>query len=880
MDLCTEIPKSGLSWRLFDLLRVQSSPANSRNRPKANAKAAPDQPQSVFKCACCGTYVLCKDESTKFTCSLCHTTNLGTTFALNTSAETPELISLIRVKTLVAQCLAGPKAKSSHELHQQLRPILDYLTAAFSDMMCVNRSFCIRQSNKRAHYSSSNLAAAEIRETFELLAQLPSKKPLYCALQGASNCLKRLPLGLCDSPLNLHWVLVLFEIPFLHKALLNADSKSERGHRKSMTEEPQIQALCYDILKRTLGIISQAKGTLIESYLASWFLKYLQEQFVFKVDLFNLYITFQLKRHFYFANNPHLSRRPSSVDAGLSEEPHNVSKPAHGRHPDEYHEFSYLKDEVELSHAEPSLWSRMGRSITKTPSKRKKTDSKIRYHQYKHDYHLRTAMSVMAIFVTANSIRHPATRIPVHCFYNSLVDFVGIRSDFDFWLTKRKATKSAPEATTPPLQTVIDYVHGKSDSFMAFDSQTTETLFCLCQYPFILSLGAKISLLEHEARRSMERKAEEAFINSLDQRIIFDVYFKVRVRRDFIVEDSLLCIQLNQANLKKSLKVQFINEPGIDAGGLKKEWFLLLTKAIFSPKAGMFYNVEDSNLLWFNILPNNNFELYYLLGAVLGLAIYNLTILDLALPLAMYKILLGKSLGLLDYQEIFPEAAKYLFQLRLYNAEELSELGLAFDVTFSDTRGQRHVRELIENGLEVEVDMHNREVYIDKYAAFFTTEAIARQVTAFRNGFCSVVDGNALSLFLPEEIQLLLCGSEQETLDIDVLKSVTSYVGWETAQAALELDAVKWFWEFMWQSCFKQQKQVLQFITGSDRVPATGLQNFQLKISRLKSGEDSEHLPIAHTCFNELAIYEYSSREKLHKKLHQAVHMLAGFGIK
>ncbi|SGZ50061.1 CIC11C00000001694 [Sungouiella intermedia] len=294
----------------------------------------------------------------------------------------------------------------------------------------------------------------------------------------------------------------------------------------------------------------------------------------------------------------------------------------------------------------------------------------------------------------------------------------------------------------------------------------------------------------------------------------------------------------------------------------------------------MLYNVKDSNLLWFNVIPIDNFEMYYLFGAVLGLAIYNSTILELKFPTAIYKILLGLPVGLADYQEIFPEAAENLFKLRNYSEEELESIGLNFEVSFMDVFGRAHQRELIPGGTDVDVTTNNREKYIDKYARFFLMDGMFRQLHAFKNGFSSVVDGNAFSLFLPEEMQLLLCGSEESRFDVDVLQSVTSYTGWSSKEEALKSPTVKWFWEYVSGLTFKQQKKVLMFITGSDRVPATGIQNLSLKISRLNNGMDSDRLPVAHTCFNELSIYEYSSREKMIDKLTKAVNMLAGFGIK
>lgn len=35
-------------------------------------------------------------------------------------------------------------------------------------------------------------------------------------------------------------------------------------------------------------------------------------------------------------------------------------------------------------------------------------------------------------------------------------------------------------------------------------------------------------------------------------------------------------------------QVQFVGEPGVDAGGLEREWFLLICRALFDPSTGLF----------------------------------------------------------------------------------------------------------------------------------------------------------------------------------------------------------------------------------------------------------------------------------------------------
>jgi len=68
------------------------------------------------------------------------------------------------------------------------------------------------------------------------------------------------------------------------------------------------------------------------------------------------------------------------------------------------------------------------------------------------------------------------------------------------------------------------------------------------------------------------------------------------------------------------LRVIFENEPAIDEGGVKKEFFQLLMKELFNPDYGMFIYNPDNRLYWFNgqtYESNINFEL---IGLILALA--------------------------------------------------------------------------------------------------------------------------------------------------------------------------------------------------------------------------------------------------------------------
>lgn len=847
----------------YDPTGVQTNESKSTSGMSDNT-----QSQNVSKCYCCGTILTFPNKAKKFRCSVCHTTMLLGTLPSTDSPDIP-LVSYKHVKSLADECFKNAndnkgKLKSLHEIFE---PLSNYLYQAFRSFEILNNSFKLRPHSKRPHHSTSNIYYSGVRDVINLLTKLPTKKPLHSALKGASEQLKRIDVYLEDSgPLAYSWVLILFEIPILSRSLVLNNPKL-----KLMSDVPEIKMLSYDILKRCLGILSCIDNAKTLGYFTSWLSKLDSADFIRRVDLINLYITFQLKKYFYLANNPQIKLNLSPSEDGYVDNSEA-----------EYFQSLHLKSHIESNTdiSSPCLLNLPASQFSSNPfpvkpnGKKQPKETKVKVHQYGNDWHIKSALAVLSIAYKANKLR--SDPVPVSVFYNSLVDYVNIRLDFDSWQSNRRARFKGNKSLQPELWAVIEYIHGTSVNKNLYD----DALFYICQYPFLISLGAKISVLEYEARRQMERKAEEAFINSLDKRVIIDVYFRIRVRRDHIVQDSLQYIKTNSDNLKKSLRVQFANEPGVDAGGLKKEWFLLLTKEIFHPQSGMFHNVDDSNFLWFNIIPVENPDMYYLFGAILGLAIYNSTILDLQFPIALYKILLKRGLDRDDYRKLYPVSYKNLINLKSMSNKEILDLDLTFEVSYSDMFGKNHTTELVTNGANIQVTKSNLEEYIDKYTGFFMKDGIAKQVDAFITGFNNVIGGNALSLFLPEEIQLLLCGNDDHRIDVDVLKSVTKYIGWRSSEDAVDSKIITWFWDHMNKMSNKERKKLLIFITGSDRVPATGIQNLPFKISLLNNGHDSHRLPIAHTCFNELALYNYSTKEKFIEKLNKAVNESAGFGIK
>lgn len=181
------------------------------------------------------------------------------------------------------------------------------------------------------------------------------------------------------------------------------------------------------------------------------------------------------------------------------------------------------------------------------------------------------------------------------------------------------------------------------------------------------------------------------------------------VTRENIVNDTIreICM-CNVKDLKKPLKVKFLGEEGEDAGGVRKEFFLLLMKEILDQKYGMFQEYEESRLIWFASNSFEDPEMYKLVGTICGLAIYNFIIINLPFPLALYKKLLKENVDLNDMKELSPVLGRTLQNILDYEGDDMAEV---FDLTFEISResyGHLETIPLKPNGDKIQVNQENK----------------------------------------------------------------------------------------------------------------------------------------------------------------------------
>lgn len=186
------------------------------------------------------------------------------------------------------------------------------------------------------------------------------------------------------------------------------------------------------------------------------------------------------------------------------------------------------------------------------------------------------------------------------------------------------------------------------------------------------------------------------------------------VTRENIVNDTIRTISeiRNPKDLKKPIKVKFFGEEAEDAGGVRKEFFLLLMKEMLDQKYGMFQEYEESRLIWFASNSFEDPEMYRLVGTICGLAIYNFIIINLPFPLALYKKLLkNEKVDLSDLKELSPVLGRTMQNILDYEDEDMEDV---FDLTFEISRenyGHVETVPLKPGGEQIRVNQTNKYVF-------------------------------------------------------------------------------------------------------------------------------------------------------------------------
>ncbi|TKS91615.1 E3 ubiquitin-protein ligase SMURF1 [Collichthys lucidus] len=351
---------------------------------------------------------------------------------------------------------------------------------------------------------------------------------------------------------------------------------------------------------------------------------------------------------------------------------------------------------------------------------------------------------------------------------------------------------------------------------------------------------------------------------------------RIEVSREEIFEESYRQImKMRPKDLKKRLMVKFRGEEGLDYGGVARcrsaskscDWL----RAAAEPPGG---RRETPTLAGTLSISLDHLSYFHFVGRVMGLAVFHGHYINGSFTLPFYKQLLGKPIQLNDLETTDPELHKSLVWI-LEN-----DITSVLDHTFCvehNAFGKFLQHELKPNGRNIPVTEENKKEYVRLYVNWRFMRGIEAQFLALQKGFSELIPQHLLKPFDHKELELIIGGLGK--IDLADWKTNT-----RLKHCTSESNVVRWFWQAVEAFSEERRGRLLQFVTGSTRVPLQGFKALQGSAGpRLFTihliDANTDNLPKAHTCFNRIDIPPYESYEKLYEKLLTAVEETCGFAV-
>jgi hypothetical protein len=377
-----------------------------------------------------------------------------------------------------------------------------------------------------------------------------------------------------------------------------------------------------------------------------------------------------------------------------------------------------------------------------------------------------------------------------------------------------------------------------------------------------------------EMHEALIKARKQTLLDQFSSSAVLPSSMRLRVHRDKLLEDSLATLLEKPVSelLAPRVNVLFEGEPGFDVGGLTRDWFDSVGRAL----ADGANDAKGSSLLVVapdqTLIPRPNvdageksepelqgrFRHFMSLGRFMALAVFHEHPLPLSFALVLCKYLLRVPVGMEDVKQLDPafHSGRVEQVLRPGGPERMSVV-LGEPLTFVSSATD--LRALRPGGETQVVTEDNKTEYVQLLCEDYLCGGIRREIQCLLHGFWDVLPLEVLQRCSlgPRELSLMLSGFA--SLDPDE---------WRKHSTAGESKVHNWFWDVVRELDSEQRCLLLHFTTGSSRLPPGGFAQLKPIFTVLvcDSGS-SQHLPHAHTCANQITLPRYENCEQLRAKL-------------
>ncbi|CAD8194397.1 unnamed protein product [Paramecium octaurelia] len=399
--------------------------------------------------------------------------------------------------------------------------------------------------------------------------------------------------------------------------------------------------------------------------------------------------------------------------------------------------------------------------------------------------------------------------------------------------------------------------HFSPEDAQADERETELKIFINNQVKKVLPIKISGVCLE-KRRKKFEAELEKSFKRT---------DYSLVIRRLSFLKDLLV---LADKKMNYNFTIKFQDEPGIDAGGLKREFYDMIGNTLKDDTYKFFQPVQGNLGKYFlhsnfNKIKNKK-EYALLFGKLIANAIANGYLIGIDIISPFWKVVYDEKIVFEDLVLIWDKQTYSNYaNLKNMSPETLESLYLDFTYQIGNS-----TIELIPNGSTMPVTSNNVHQYLDKTAEYIIYKQFQEIYKAFIEGFTTVVDLKIFQKWLkPFEISLLTQGLLE--IKPDVVLQKIQYSGGKANHKS-------YFETYINQADPQTLKNMLKFITGSSTIPFD--QSSYIISVEFKSNLDIRKLPLAHTCFKSIEVPLYANYGQMKQKLDIAFTIgLEGYGF-
>jgi len=397
----------------------------------------------------------------------------------------------------------------------------------------------------------------------------------------------------------------------------------------------------------------------------------------------------------------------------------------------------------------------------------------------------------------------------------------------------------------------------------------------------------KLSYLSTEKARKLETEEKDLWLwikIAIDKRAsgrgeeMFSAEpILILVERKHIFRDSFEQFKTTEdLDLRRDMRIYFLDEVSQDAGGLIREWFSILIEKLFDPELHLFVKTNTKEMAYTidenaKIYHTNHLEYYQFCGQVIAKALYEKIAIKAYLSKLILKILLGLEVNIEDLKYCDTELHNSIQYILNNNIEEEMGIGTFVSYKRDSEIGMEKFIELKENGKNIEIDNNNKQEFAELLLRKAFIAPIKDGVNSLIKGFSMLLPKELISVLDADELELFICG--EVVIDIKDWQENTVY----EKPYHKDHPVIKCFWEMVENMSTTDREDFLQFCTGSRRVPAEGFKGLRVannKISKFKIKErklenGNHKFIIAHTCSNTIEIPQYERVEEIREYVYK-----------